>query len=176
MPPRVLAGLALWVSLAALPAAHVGLSWRVWIAVAAPLGLLCVRRLAVAFVASMLPLLVIQPDLASPRATGTAGVLLQAGLVVTYLIVALWAASGIRPWRREAWDFGQALAVAAAWVMAAALSAPYLPSVSEALRESFPAGVGAASALLAAGCVALGAGLVLVYSAAPLEEASRRRP
>jgi len=177
MSPRVFAGLALWLGLGVFPAVHLGLRSSEWMALLLPLALLPLGRAAVAFVAAPLPLYVLRPDLASPRAHGAIGILAASTLVAAYLIVALRdPGHPIRPrssWRR--WSPEQALAVATAVVCAAALCAPYLPVVADALRQSYAANLGAATALLAVGCVALGAGLVLVYIAAPLDEAARRQ-
>ena len=178
MSPRVFAGLALWLSLAALPALHLGLRPLEWVVVATPLCLLPLGGAAVAFLVSLLPLFVLRPDLASPQAQGTPGILAQSALVVVYLIIAL--ADGPRrqgrtSWR-GAWDLGRGMAAVAAVILAATLTAPYLPGVADALRGSYPSGVAACAALVAAGSLALGVGVVLVYLAAPLEEAARRRP
>jgi hypothetical protein len=177
MSLRLFAGFALWLSLAGLPASHVGLKPFEWIAACAPLALLALRRAEVVFLAAILPLYLLRPDLASPRAQGTWGLWAQCVVVVAYLAMTL--ASGPPDRRRlspATWDLGRSLAACAAVLMIAALAAPYVPTVAETLLRSYPAGAAAAAALLAAGCLALGAGLVLVYVAAPIEEAARRRP
>ena len=178
MSPRVLAGLLLWLGLGVFPAVHVGLRPSEWVALLLPLGLLPIRSAAVAFVAAPLPVYVLRPDLASPRAHGTIGILAGAALVIAYLIVALRdSAATTRPASgRRAPTLADGLVATAALVCALALSVPYLPQVNEALRHAYATDLGPASALLALGCLALAAGLVLVYLAAPLDEAARRRP
>ena len=174
----MLAGLALWLALAALPVVHFGVRTPLVLAAIAPLPLLFVRQTSVLFVLGLLPLCVIQPDLFSPRVHGSLGILGASGLLAGYLVLCLRtpASPGARPTglgRRR--RLGSVLVGTATALCALALAVPYLTPVADSLRRGYPADPGAATVLLAIAVLALAAGLVLGYLAAPLDAAARGR-
>lgn len=178
MAVRVLAGLALWLALAALPVFHVGPSVPLVAFALVPIPLLAFRTTSVLFLLSFLPLSAVRPELFSPRVHGEVGILGVASLLACYLVLSLRDTALPRPrhavpgHRRGA---STVLVVAAATMGAAAVALPYVAPVAAALRVGYPAGPGAASVLLAVLLLALTAGLVLTYLAAPLDEAARER-
>ena len=177
MSPRVVVGLALWLGLGALPVAHLGWTAPSMLALMLPLPLLFFApRAGVLFPLALLPLFVVRPDLASARSHGAASLISGAALLLTYLVVALREPLPRRPRPpAPAGHFASLLAVAAAVLCACALCVPWLPEVADALRAGYAANPGAAATLLAAGCLALLTGLVLVYLAAPLDALAKRR-
>jgi len=177
MSLRVVAGLALWLGLGALPVAHLGWKPSSIVALVLPLLLLFSARTGVLFALALLPLYLLRPDLVSTRSLGAPGALLGAALLLAYLIVAFREPlpRTRRAARRPAWSPAALLVLATATLCACALCVPYVPEVADALRRGYAGNPGAALTVLAIGCVALSAGLVIVYLAAPLDAQARER-
>jgi hypothetical protein len=178
MSPRLFFGLALWLGLGALPVLHLGVARASILVLLVPLFLLPWRSTALVFPAALLPLLVLRPDLLSPRVYGLPGIAGSAALLVAYLVVALRDPLPRTPRPRTARPrdgVGRALVGSAALLGACGVAAPYTPGLAQALRQGHGAAPGAAASLLALGCVLLAVGSILVYLAAPLDAAAGRR-